>query len=194
MDYGPFSPDTSYTLLVRARVRVRIVESSVFLPCFPWHACSSVHDGRRELFFTCPRTARSGYVYWSVYGSWNRLCFCHVFHDTRTAPSTTGVGDFFSRVPVRPVLGTCTGPCTDRGIVYAFALFSMARVQLRPRRVSGTFLPCPPTAHSGYLYWSVYVPSTSFCPVLHVARAAPLQTAVGHFFPVSTYSPFTGSV
>ena len=116
MDYGPFSPDTSYTLLVRARVRVRIVESSVFLPCFPWHACSSVHDGRRERFFTCPRTARSGYVYWSVYGSWNRMCFCPVFHGTRAAPSTTGVGNFFSLVPVRPVLGTCTGPCTDRGI------------------------------------------------------------------------------
>jgi len=132
MDYGPFFPNTFSTLLVRARVRVRIVESSVFLPCFPWHACSSVHDGRRELFFTCPRTARSGYVYWSVYGSWNRMCFCPVFHGTRAAPSTTGVGNFFSLVPVPPVVGTCLGPCTDRGIVFPFALFSMARMQLRP--------------------------------------------------------------
>ena len=85
--YGPF--------WVRVLVRVRIVESYVLLPCFPWHACSSVHDGRRERFFTCPRTARSGYVYWSVYGSWNRMCFCPVFHGARQLPSTTAVGQFF---------------------------------------------------------------------------------------------------
>ena len=104
MDYGPFFPNTFSTLLVRACVRVQIVESSVLLPCFPWHACSFVHDGRRELF---------------------------------------------SRVPIRPVLGTCTRPCTDRGIVCDFALFSMARVQLRPRRASGTFFPVSPYG----LFW-----------------------------------------
>ena len=36
------------------------------------------------------------------------------------------------------------------------------------------------------------VPRTWFCPVFHGARQLPSTTAVGHFFPVSTYSPFTG--
>ena len=35
------------------------------------------------------------------------------------------------------------------------------------------------------------VPRTWFCPVFHGARQLPFTTAVGHFFPVSTYSPFT---
>ena len=102
-----------------------------------------------------PRTPRTRcwYVHASVYGSWNRLCFCPVFHGTRAAPSTTGVGNFFSLVPVRPVLGTCTGPCTDRGIVCAFALFSMARVQLRPRRASGTFFHLSPYRPLRVLVW-----------------------------------------
>ena len=144
-----------------------------------------------------PRTPRTRcwYVHASVYGSWNRLCFCPVFHGTRAAPSTTGVGNFFSLVPVRPVLGTCTGPYTDHGIVCAFAMFSMTHVQLRPRRPSGTFFPCPRTARSRGPCkgpCTRRVPRTWFCPVFHGARQLPSTTAVGHFFPVSTYSPFTG--
>ena len=38
----------------------------------------------------------------------------------------------------------------------------------------------------------VCVPRTWFCPVFHGARPVPSTTGVGHFFPVSTYSPFTG--
>ena len=35
------------------------------------------------------------------------------------------------------------------------------------------------------------VPRTWFCPVFHGPRQLPSTTAVGHFFPVSTFSPFT---
>ena len=118
-----------------------------------------------------PRTPRTRcwYVHASVYGSWNRLCFCPVFHGTRAAPSTTGVGNFFSRVPVRPVLGTCTGPCTDRGIICAFAMFSMAHIQLRPRWASGTFVPVSPYGPFWVRVWSVYGSwnHLCFCPVFH---------------------------
>src|SRR6266566_3561331 len=57
-------------------------------------------------------------------------------HDGRRAP--------FSRVHVPPVLGPCKGPCTRRCLVGGFAQFSMARVQFRPRRASGTFFPVSP--------------------------------------------------
>ncbi len=111
-----------------------------------------------------------------------------------------------------------TGPCTSVCLVRVFAQFSMARVRFRPRRASATFFPCPRTARSrvrvcvclvrGFAQVSMcarHVPSTTgvghflpvstyspFTPVFHGAHPLPSTTGVGHFFPVSTYSPFTG--
>ena len=131
-------------------------------------------------FFPGPLVPVSGSVYASVPRRW----FYPVFHGARPVPSTTGVGYFFSRVPVPPGLGPCTGPCTRRWLVGGFGLFSMARLQFRPRRASGTFFPCPRTARSGSVYGSVYasVPRRWFCPVFHGARPVPSTTGVGHFF------------
>src|SRR6266566_816070 len=142
---GTFFPVSPYRpVWVRVRVRVRVGASSVVLPSFPRRPSSSVHDGRRALFFPCPRTARSGSVYGSVYASVPRRWFYPVFHGAHLVPSTTGVGHFFSRVPVPPGLGPCTGPCTRRCLVGGFTQFSMARVQFRPRRASGTFFSVSP--------------------------------------------------
>ena len=101
----------------------------------------------------------------------------------------------------RPFTGPCTcngpctcspftGPCTCVCVVRVFAQFSMACVRFRPRRASPTFsrVHVPPVHGSVY----VCVPRTWFCPVFHGARPVPSTTGVGHFFPVSTYSPFTG--
>ena len=95
--------------------------------------------------------------------------FCPVFNVARAAPSQTGVRQKNSRVTVTAVFGPCTGPCTRTCIVRRFAQFSMSHVQL---------------LHGTVRFWSVhgsmytYVPSTSFCPVFNVARAAPSQTGV----------------
>ena len=135
-------------------------------------------------FFPGPLVPVSGSVYASVPRRW----FCPVFDGARPVPSTTGVGHFFSRVPVPPGLGPCTGPCTRRCLVGGFTQFSMARVQFRPRRASGTFFPCPRTARSGSVYASVA--RRWFWPVFHGAPPVSSTTGVGHFFPVSTYRPF----
>ena len=90
--------------------------------------------------------------------------FCPVFHGARTVPSQTGVRDVFF-----PCDRPCTGPCTCTCLVRRFAQFFMSHVQL---------------LHGTGRCWSVhgsmyaYVPSTSFCPVFNVARAAPSQTGV----------------
>ena len=101
----------------------------------------------------------------------------HFFPDSRTR----------SRVRVRVrVRGVCH--------VHGFAQFSMARVNFRSRRPSGTFFPCPRTARSRGPCkgpCTRRVPRTWFCPVFHGARQLPSTTAVGQFFPVSSYSPFT---
>jgi len=143
-------------------------------------------------FFPGPLVPVSGSVYGSVYASVPRRWFCPVFHGARPVPFTTGVGHFFPRVPVPPGLGPCTGPCTRRCLVCGFTQFSMARVQFRPRRASGTFFTCPRTARSGSVYGSVYasVPRRWFWPVFHGTRPVTSRTGVGHFFPVSTYRPF----
>src|SRR5213079_1878134 len=91
----------SRTPRTRFWVRVRVGASSVVLPSFPWRASSSVHDGRRALFFPCPRTTRSGSVYGSVYASVPRRWFWPVFDGARPVPSTTGVGHFFPVSPYR---------------------------------------------------------------------------------------------
>src|SRR6266566_1356484 len=220
---GTFFPVSPYRpFWGRVRVRVRVGGSSVVLPCFPWRASSSVHDGRRALF----SRVHVPLVLGPCTGPCMRRWFWPVFHGARPAPATTGVGHFFPVSTYRPfwvrvrvggssVVLACFPwrasssvqhgrralffPCprTGRsGSVYASVarrgLFSLARVQFRPRRASGTFFPCPRTARSGSVYGSVYasVPRRWFCPVYHGARPVPSSTDVGYFFPVSTYRSF----
>ena len=83
-----------------------------------------------------------------------------------------------------------TGPCTCVCLVRGFAQFSMARVRFRPRRASATFFPCPRTARSRVRVCVCLV--RGFAQVSMCARHVPSTTGVGHFFPVSTYRPFTG--
>src|SRR3982751_5914971 len=100
MANGPFFPDLSYPFLVR----VRVCASYVVLPRFSWRASGSVHDGWRALFSRVPVQAVHGSVYVCV----PRTRFCPVLRGARPVPCTTGVGHFFSRVPVSPVMGPCT--------------------------------------------------------------------------------------
>ena len=176
----------SYTFLARVLVRGRVGASSVVLPSFPWRASSFVPDGRRALFFPCTRPTRFWPVYSSVPASVPRRWFCPVFHGARPVSSPTGVGHFFSRVPVLHVFGPCTRPCPRRCLVGGFAQFCMARVQFRPRRASGTFFPCtrPTRFWPVYSYVAASVPRRWFCPVFHGARPVSSPTGVGHFFPV----------
>src|SRR5215216_5034976 len=97
---GHFFPVSSYRpLLVRVRVRGSYV-------VFAWRASSSVHDGRRPLFFPCPRIARYG----SVYALVTCTLFCPVSHGARPVPSTAVVGHFFPVSPYRPFTEPSTSP------------------------------------------------------------------------------------
>src|SRR4051812_46622876 len=183
MAYGPFFSRTSRT---RSRVRVRACASYMVLPSFPWRASCSVHDGRRPFFFTYPRTARS----------WVRVRVCASYVVLPSFPWRPSRSVHDGRRPFFPVstYSPFTGPCTCVCVVHGFAQFSMARVTFRPRRASAVFFTCPRTARSrvgvrvGVRPCASYVVLPSFpwraSRFVHDARR--------RFFPVSTYSPFTG--
>src|SRR5918994_571263 len=199
MVYGPFFPGP--LIPVHGSVYGSVYATCatyVVLPSFPWRASTSVHDGRRALF--------SRVHVQPVHGVRVRVRVrgvCHVRGFAQFSMARVNFrprrpsGTFFpcprtarSRVRVRVRV---RGVCHVRG----FAQFSMARVNFRPRRPPGTFFPCPRTARSRGPCkgpCTRRVPRTWFCPVFHGARQLPSTTAAGHFFPVSTYSPFTGSV
>ena len=112
-----------------------------------------------------------------------------------------------SRVRVRACPRTARSRVRVRVTVRARAARSRVRVRVCasyaflpsfPWRASGSVhdgrRPLFSRVHVPPVHGSVYVcvPRTCFCPVFHGARPVPSTTGVGHFFPVSTYSPFTG--
>ena len=112
-----------------------------------------------------------------------------------------------SRVRVRACPRTARSRVRVRVTVRARAARSRVRVRVCasyvflpsfPWRASGSVhdgrRPLFSRVHVPPVHGSVYVcvPRTWFCPVFHGARPVPSTTGVGHFFPVSTYSPFTG--
>ncbi|ROT79944.1 hypothetical protein C7M84_001331 [Penaeus vannamei] len=151
----------------------RVTVPAIFGPCTG--PCTRTCIVRRfaQFFMSHVQLLHGTGRFWSVHGSMYAYVpstsFCLVFHVARAAPSETDVRQKNSRVTVPAVFGPCTGPCTRTCIVRRFAQFFMSHVQL---------------LHGTGRFWSVhgsmyaYVPSTSFCPVFHVARAAPSQTGV----------------
>ena len=112
-----------------------------------------------------------------------------------------------SRVRVRACPRTARSRVRVRVTVRARAARSRVRVRVCasyvflpsfPWRASGSVhdgrRPLFSRVHVPPVHGSVYVcvPRTWFCPVFHGARPVPSTTGVGHFFPVSTYRPFTG--
>src|SRR3954467_6631202 len=178
---------------VRVRVRVRPCASYVVLPSFPWarHVSSTTAVGR---FFPCPRTARSlvrvrvrvrpcaSYVVLPSF-PWRASCFVH-----------DGRRPFFPVSTYSPFTGPCKGPCTCVCLVHGFAHFSMARVTFRPRRASAVFPTCPRTARSRVRVRVRVRPCASYVVLpsfpWHASRF--VHDGRRPFFPVSTYSPFTG--
>ena len=152
----------------------------VVLPSFPWHASTSVHDGRRPFFPVTPYSPFTGPCTLGVPRTW----LCPVFHGARPLLSTMAIGNSFpcpciarSRIRVRVrVCAVC--------LVCGFAQFSMARVHFRPRRASTIFLMTPYSPLTGPCKGSCTwgVPHTWFCPVFHGARPLLSMTGIGHFF------------
>ena len=112
-----------------------------------------------------------------------------------------------SRVRVRACPRTARSRVRVRVTVRARAARSRVRVRVCasyvflpsfPWRASGSVhdgrRPLFSRVHVPPVHGSVYVcvPRTWFCPVFHGAHPLPSTTGVGHFFPVSPYSPFTG--
>jgi len=145
------------------------VPSTSFCPVLHVARAAPLQTGVRQKKYPCHGTGRFWSVHGSMYAYVPSTSFCLVFHVARAAPSETDVRQKNSRVTVPAIFGPCTGPCTRTCIVRRFAQFFMSHVQL---------------LHGTGRFWSVhgsmyaYVPSTSFCPVFHVARAAPSQTGV----------------
>src|SRR3954468_8977010 len=133
-------------------------------------------------------------VHGSVYVRVRRTWFCPVFHGARHVPSTTGVGRFFHVSTYSPFKGPCKGPCTSVCLVRGFAQFSMARVTFRPRRASAVFFTCPRTARSRVRVRARVRPCASYVVLPSFPWRASRFVHDGRrpFFPVSTYSPFTG--
>src|SRR6266536_2594807 len=77
-----------------------------------------------------------------------RVCASYVVLPSFPWRASSSVHDehrpLFSRVLVPPVVG----PCTRTWLLCCFAQFCMARVRFSPRRVTGTFFPCPRTGRS----------------------------------------------
>src|SRR3954465_1424948 len=183
MAYGPFFSRTSRT---RSRVRVRACASYMVLPSFPWRASRSVHDGRRPFFFTYPRTARS----------WVRVRVCASYVVLPSFPCRASRAVHDGRRPFFPVAtySPFTGPCTCVCVVHGFAQFSMARVTFRPRRASAVFFGCPRTARSRARGRGRVRPCASYVvlPSFPWRASRSVHDGLRPFFPVSTYSPFTG--
>src|SRR3954465_5685454 len=145
-------------------------------------------------FFPCPRTARSlvrvrvrvrpcaSYVVLPSF-PWRASCFVH-----------DGRRPFFPVSTYSPFPGPCKGPCCCVCLVHGFAHFSMARVTFRPRRASAVFPTCPRTARSRVRVRVRVRPCASYVVLpsfpWHASRF--VHDGRRPFFPVSTYSPFTG--
>src|SRR3954465_655487 len=171
---------------VRVRVRVRACASYVVLPSFPWRASRFVHDGRRPFFFTYPRTARS----------WVRVRVCASYVVLPSFPWRASRSVHDGRRPFFPVstYSPFTGPCTCVCVVHGFDQFSMARVTFRPRRASAVFFTCPRTARSRVRVRVRVRPCASYVVLPSFPWRASRFVHDGRrpFFPVSTYSPYTG--
>src|SRR4051812_18618742 len=172
----------------RSRVRVRACASYVVLPSFPWRASRSVHDGRRPFFSV------------STYSPFTGPCTCVcVVH---------GFAQFsMGRVTFRPrrasaVFFTC--PRTARSRVRVRACASYVVLPSFPWRASRSvhdgrrpfFSTCPRTARSRVRVSDRVSLSASYvvlpCFPWRVSRS--VHDGRRPFFPVSTYSPFHGSV
>src|SRR4051812_31226397 len=180
----------------RSRVRVRACASYVVLPSFPWCASRSVHDGRRPFFLVS--------TYSPFTGPCKGLCMCVcVLH---------GFAQFsMARVMFRPGRASAvffTSPRTARSRVRirvrVRACASYMVLPSFPWRASRSvhdgrrpfFSTCPSTARSR-VHVSVRVRLSASYVVLpsfpwRVSRS--VHDGRRPFFPVSTYSPFHGSV
>src|SRR3954463_16566644 len=155
------------------------------------HVSSTTAVGR---FFPCPRTARSlvrvrvrvrpcaSYVVLPSF-PWRASCFVH-----------DGRRPFFPLSTYSPFTCPCKGPCTCVCLVHGFAHFSMARVTFRPRRASAVFSTCQRTARSRVRVRVRVRPCASYVVLPSFPWRASRFVHDGRrpFFPVSTYSPFTG--
>src|SRR3954465_12491716 len=130
----------------------------------------------------CPPPPLHVFVYVRLRRTW----FCPVFHGAPHVPSTTGVGRFFSRIHVQPVHGSVY-VCVPR--TWFCPVFHGARPVPSTTGV-GRFFPCPRTARSRV--------RVRVCASYMVLPSFPWRASRSvhdgrrPFFPVSTYSPFTG--
>ena len=140
------------------------VRSTSFCPVFHGARTVPSQTGVRDVFFPCDRPCTGPCTCTCLVRRFAQFCMSHVQLLYKRAS-----GKKNTRVTVPAVFGPCTGPCTRTCIVRRFAQFFMSHVQL---------------LHGTGRFWSVhgsmyaYVPSTSFCLVFHVARAAPSETDV----------------
>src|SRR3954465_861025 len=178
----------TYPRTARSWVRVRVCASYVVLPSFPWRASRSVHDGRRPFF---PVSTYSPFT-----GPCTCVCVVHGF-----AQFSMG------RVTFRPrrasaVFFTC--PRTARSRVRVRACASYVVLPSFPWGASRSvhdgrrpfFSTCPRTARSRVRVSDRVSLSASYvvlpCFPWRVSRS--VHDGRRPFFPVSTYSPFHGSV
>src|SRR3954463_4661631 len=123
-----------------------------------------------------------------------RTWFCPLFHGARHVSSMTAVGRFFPCVQLQPVHGSVYGSVSVRVPRTWFCpVFHGAR-HVSSMTAVGRFFPCPRTARSRVRVrvrvraCASYVVLPSFpwraSRFVHDGRRP--------FFPVSTYSPFTG--
>ena len=153
--------------------------------------------------FTCPCTCVSTYRPFTGPCTCNGPCTCSPFTGPCTCVCVVRVFAQFSMACVRfrprrasPTFFPC--PRTARSRVRVRVCASYVVLPSFPWRASGSVhdgrRPLFSRVHVPPVHGSVYVcvPRTCFCPVFHGARPVPSTTGVGHFFLVSTYSPFTG--
>src|SRR3954467_8648979 len=121
-----------------------------------------------------------------VYVRVPRTWFCPVFHGARHVPSTTGVGRFFPRLHVQPVHGSVY-VCVPR--TWFCPVFHCAR-HVPSTTALGRFFTCPRTARSRVRVRACA--SYMVLPSFPRRASRSVHDARRPFFPVSTYSPFTG--
>ena len=153
--------------------------------------------------FTCPCTCVSTYRPFTGPCTCNGPCTCSPFTGPCTCVCVVRVFAQFSMACVRfrprrasPTFFPC--PRTARSRVRVRVCASYVVLPSFPWRASGSvhdgrrplFFPCPRTARSRVRVCVCLV--RGFAQVSMCARHVPSTTGVGPFFPVSTYSPFTG--